>query len=207
MRSRPLRASPRLAPPSRATAAALETAIRQIDVLKAELAQAQATLARRRGGAETRPSSISPTRRSSRRSTASSATARLRVGQYVQAGTQLMAVVPVAAAYIVANYKETQLTDVRPGKPVDDRGRHVPRRSVPGPRRQHRAGQRAGIRAAAARQRHRQLHQGGAAHPGQDRARRGSPLAARCVPACRSIRRSTPRRSRAPAAPRSAARG
>src|ERR1700759_1198905 len=34
----------------------------------------------------------------------------LRVGQYVQAGTQLMAVVPLDAVYIVANYKETQLT-------------------------------------------------------------------------------------------------
>jgi len=43
----------------------------------------------------------------------------LRVGQYVQAATQLMAVVPLQAVYIVANYKETQLTDVRPGQPVD----------------------------------------------------------------------------------------
>ncbi len=43
----------------------------------------------------------------------------LRVGQYVQAGTQLMAVVPVTATYIVANYKETQLTDVHAGQPVD----------------------------------------------------------------------------------------
>ena len=42
----------------------------------------------------------------------------LRVGQYVQAGTQLMAVVPLSAVYIVANYKETQLTDVRPGQKV-----------------------------------------------------------------------------------------
>jgi hypothetical protein len=42
----------------------------------------------------------------------------LRVGQYVQAGTQLMAVVLLQAAYVVANYKETQLTDVRPGQPV-----------------------------------------------------------------------------------------
>jgi membrane fusion protein (multidrug efflux system) len=42
----------------------------------------------------------------------------LRVGQYVQAATQLMAVVPLQAVYIVANYKETQLTDVRPGQPV-----------------------------------------------------------------------------------------
>jgi membrane fusion protein (multidrug efflux system) len=42
----------------------------------------------------------------------------LRVGQYVQAGTQLMAVVPLDAVYIVANYKETQLTHVRPGQKV-----------------------------------------------------------------------------------------
>jgi membrane fusion protein, multidrug efflux system len=43
----------------------------------------------------------------------------LRVGQYVQAGTQLMAVVPLDAVYIVANFKETQLTDVHPGHPVE----------------------------------------------------------------------------------------
>jgi membrane fusion protein (multidrug efflux system) len=43
----------------------------------------------------------------------------LRVGQYVQAGTQLMNIVPRAQSYVVANFKETQLTDVRPGQPVD----------------------------------------------------------------------------------------
>ena len=30
-----------------------------------------------------------------------------------------MAVVPLQAVYVTANYKETQLTDVRPGQPVD----------------------------------------------------------------------------------------
>ena len=40
------------------------------------------------------------------------------VGPYVQAGTQLMAVVPLHDVYITANYKETELTDVRPGQPV-----------------------------------------------------------------------------------------
>jgi membrane fusion protein (multidrug efflux system) len=43
----------------------------------------------------------------------------LRVGQYVQAGTQLMAVVPLDAVYVVANFKETQLTHVRSGQPVE----------------------------------------------------------------------------------------
>jgi membrane fusion protein, multidrug efflux system len=40
----------------------------------------------------------------------------VRVGQYVQAGTQLMALVPLKRVYVVANYKETQLTDVKPGQ-------------------------------------------------------------------------------------------
>jgi membrane fusion protein (multidrug efflux system) len=43
----------------------------------------------------------------------------LRVGQYVQAGTQLMAVVPLASTYVVANFEETQLADIRPHEPVD----------------------------------------------------------------------------------------
>jgi membrane fusion protein (multidrug efflux system) len=45
----------------------------------------------------------------------------LRVGQFVQAGTQLMAVVPLDAVYVVANFKETQLTYVRNGQPVEVR--------------------------------------------------------------------------------------
>jgi membrane fusion protein (multidrug efflux system) len=45
----------------------------------------------------------------------------LRVGQFVQAGTQLMAVVPLEAVYVVANFKETQLTHVRNGQPVEIR--------------------------------------------------------------------------------------
>ena len=43
----------------------------------------------------------------------------LRVGQFVQAGTQLMAVVPLDQVYVVANFKETQLTHMRNGQPVE----------------------------------------------------------------------------------------
>jgi membrane fusion protein (multidrug efflux system) len=43
----------------------------------------------------------------------------LRVGQFVQAGTQLMAVVPLDQVYVVANFKETQLTHMRDGQPVE----------------------------------------------------------------------------------------
>jgi len=42
----------------------------------------------------------------------------LRLGQFVTAGTQLMAVVPLQAVYVIANFKETQLTHIRVGQPV-----------------------------------------------------------------------------------------
>jgi len=41
------------------------------------------------------------------------------VGQFVQAGTRLMSVVPLDRLYITANFKETQLALMRPGQPVD----------------------------------------------------------------------------------------
>jgi membrane fusion protein (multidrug efflux system) len=43
----------------------------------------------------------------------------LRTGQFVQAGTQLMSLVPATGAYVIANFKETQLTAVRKGQAVD----------------------------------------------------------------------------------------
>jgi len=97
--------------------ASLANATKQLDVLKAELAQAQATVSRDealRSQAELNLSYTTIT--SAVDGTIGNRT--LRVGQYVQAGTQLMAVVPLSAAYIVANYKETQLADVHPGQPV-----------------------------------------------------------------------------------------
>lgn len=42
----------------------------------------------------------------------------VRLGQLVNAGTQLMAVVPLTEVYVVANFKETQLTTVVPGQSV-----------------------------------------------------------------------------------------
>jgi membrane fusion protein, multidrug efflux system len=42
----------------------------------------------------------------------------IRVGEYVQSGTQLMALVPLHDVYVTANFKETQLTNVRAGEPV-----------------------------------------------------------------------------------------
>ena len=97
--------------------ASLENATKQIDVLKAEIAQAQATVARDealRNQAELNLSYttiVSPVDGMVGNRT-------LRVGQYVQAGHPAHGRGALAAAYIVANYKETQLTDVRPGQPV-----------------------------------------------------------------------------------------
>jgi membrane fusion protein, multidrug efflux system len=99
-------------------AAALATATTQLEVLKGELAQADATLAHDEAVRDQAELNLSYT-------TIVSpvdgivGNRTLRVGQYVQAGTQLMAVVPLAAAYVVANYKETQLTHVHPGQPAE----------------------------------------------------------------------------------------
>lgn len=43
---------------------------------------------------------------------------KVRQQQYVTPGLPLLAVVPVAQAYVVANFKETQLAHMRPGQPV-----------------------------------------------------------------------------------------
>jgi len=46
---------------------------------------------------------------------------RVRQRQYVTPGLPLLALVPVEQAYVVANYKETQLRRMRPGQPVEVR--------------------------------------------------------------------------------------
>jgi membrane fusion protein (multidrug efflux system) len=96
----------------------LASALKQVDLLKAEIAQATAALARAAATQSQAELNLGYTtivapidgiigNRS------------LRIGQFVQAGTQLMSVVPVSGAYVVANFKETQLTAVREGQPVE----------------------------------------------------------------------------------------
>ncbi len=97
--------------------AALDASTKQVELRNAELAPARATLAHDQAVMHQAELNlcyamiVAPVD-----GTVGNRT--LRVGQYVQAGTQLMAVVPTTAAYIVANYKETQLTDVHAGQPV-----------------------------------------------------------------------------------------
>jgi membrane fusion protein, multidrug efflux system len=44
---------------------------------------------------------------------------QVQPNDYVNIGSNLINVVPLPDVYIIANYKETQLTNVRPGQPVD----------------------------------------------------------------------------------------
>ena len=96
----------------------LASALKQVDLLKAEIVQANAALARAQAlqsQAELNleyTSIVAPI-------DGVVGNRSLRIGQFVQAGTQLMSVVPVAGAYVVANFKETQLTDVRTGQAVE----------------------------------------------------------------------------------------
>ena len=42
-----------------------------------------------------------------------------QIGQYVKPGTQLLSLVPLPHVYVTANFKETQLTLMRPGQPAE----------------------------------------------------------------------------------------
>jgi membrane fusion protein (multidrug efflux system) len=97
--------------------AVVSAAQSQIGVFKAQITQATATLAQQQAMERQAELNLSYTIITAPVDGTLGART-LRVGQYVQAGTQLMAVVPLQAVYIVANFKETQLTDVRRGQPV-----------------------------------------------------------------------------------------
>jgi membrane fusion protein (multidrug efflux system) len=96
----------------------LASALKQVELLKAEIAQAKAATARAAAlqhqaelnlGYSTIVAPIDGV----------VGNRTLRIGQYVQAGTQLMSIVPAEGAYVVANFKETQLTYVRAGQAVE----------------------------------------------------------------------------------------
>jgi membrane fusion protein, multidrug efflux system len=97
--------------------ATLANVTKQIDILTAQIAAAEADLAHAAAVQDQAELNLSYTRIVSP-TDGVVGNRTLRVGQYVQAGTQLMAVVPADSAYIVANYKETQLTNVHAGQLV-----------------------------------------------------------------------------------------
>ncbi len=71
-------------------------------------------------------------------------------GDYVNIGSNLIDIVPLPDVYIIANYKETQLTRVRPGQPVDVTVDTFSRETLHGRVAADCARQRLAIRAAAA---------------------------------------------------------
>jgi membrane fusion protein (multidrug efflux system) len=99
---------------------ALLAAQRKVDVLTTDRAKAVAQLDHARAVAQQAALNLSYTQITAPVEGTVGARS-LRVGQFVQAGTQLMAVVPLDAVYVVANFKETQLTNVRNGQPVEIR--------------------------------------------------------------------------------------
>ena len=98
--------------------ASLQAARKQVSLLAAEVAQAEAALSRSLAVQHQAELNLSYSRVIAPID-GIVGNRTLRTGQYVQAGTQLMTIVPTQESYIVANYKETQLTDVRPGQSVD----------------------------------------------------------------------------------------
>jgi membrane fusion protein (multidrug efflux system) len=96
----------------------LLAAQRKVEVLTTDRAKAVAQFDRARAVAQQAALSLSYTKISAPVDGTVGARS-LRVGQFVQAGTQLMAIVPLDAVYVVANFKETQLTYVRNGQPVE----------------------------------------------------------------------------------------
>ena len=125
----------------------------------------------------------------------------VQLGQRVQAGAPLLSVIALNEVWVDANFKESQLRNLRIGQPVEleadvygKRARHLPRQGRRA-RRRHRRG----LRAPSGAERDRQLDQGRAARPGADRARpergRRAPAARRPVDG-REGRRARHRRAR-----------
>ncbi|GAA3059210.1 HlyD family secretion protein [Rhizobium viscosum] len=97
--------------------AALVAAQKQIATLDAQQSEAQATLGHNRAALAQAELNLGYTVLRAPVDGVVGARA-VRVGLYAQPGQQLLAVVPLQAAYVVANYKETQLANVKPGEPV-----------------------------------------------------------------------------------------
>jgi len=99
------------------TQAALVATRKQVDILGAQVASADGQLKRAEAGLEKARLDLSYTRITAPVDGMVGERA-LRVGAYVNPGARLLSVVPLARAYIVGNFQETQLTHVQPGQPV-----------------------------------------------------------------------------------------
>jgi membrane fusion protein (multidrug efflux system) len=95
----------------------LLAANREVDVLNAELAQANASLAQSQARAQQAALDLGHTEiRAPVDGIVGNKT--VAVGDYLQTGTEIMAIVPLAQVYVIANYKETQITNIAAGQHV-----------------------------------------------------------------------------------------
>jgi membrane fusion protein (multidrug efflux system) len=97
--------------------AALLGANRQVDVLNAQAAQAQAAAQQAQARVDTARLNLSHTKLSAPFAGVVG-NKTVAVGDYVQPGTQMLAIVPVDQVYVTANYKETQITHIHAGQHV-----------------------------------------------------------------------------------------
>jgi membrane fusion protein (multidrug efflux system) len=98
-------------------ATGVSVAQKQVSVYKAQLVQAEATLAQQQATERQAELNLSYTTIAAPFD-GTIGVRTTQVGQFVRPGTKLMAFVPLQAVYITANYMETQLTHVRSGQPV-----------------------------------------------------------------------------------------
>ncbi|WP_238349303.1 HlyD family secretion protein [Pseudomonas putida] len=96
--------------------AALRAAQVRVGTLKAQLQQAQAQLAVSQASARQSDLDLQDTVLTSPIA-GRVADRSVRVGQFAQPGTRLMTIVPVQSLYLTANFKETQIGAMRPGRP------------------------------------------------------------------------------------------
>lgn len=100
-----------------ADVAALAAAKQQLDVLGAQVAQARAQVARATAAVAAAELNLSYTRIEAPVDGIVGQRA-VRVGAYAQAGSAMLAIVPLQHAYIEANFRETQLAKMRAGQRV-----------------------------------------------------------------------------------------
>jgi membrane fusion protein (multidrug efflux system) len=95
----------------------LQGAQRQVQVLDAAAAQSQASLQQAQAKAEQSSLDLSHTEIVAPFD-GMIGDKTVQVGDYLQPGTEIMAVVPLDQVYVLANFKETPITNLRPGQPV-----------------------------------------------------------------------------------------
>jgi membrane fusion protein (multidrug efflux system) len=98
--------------------AALAAERRQLRVIEAQKREAEARLLNAKATAQLARNQLDDT--TIRAPVAGVAGNRAgQIGQYVRPGTQLLSLVPLPNVYVTANFKETQLTLMRPGQPAE----------------------------------------------------------------------------------------